>query len=404
MKYLLPLFLCFGPLAWAQFSFDELGPLPEALSETSGLLFIEEKLYTFNDSGGEAALYEIDLATLEVKRTIAVANATNVDWEAISHDDSYVYIGDIGNNVGVRNDLVVYRVPLTALNNTDAVTAEAISFSYADQTNFEDNGNSDWDAESLIVLDEELIIFTKQWQSLGTVAYTLPKTPGAYVAQRITGISDLGLITDASYDDSTGKLILLGYSSFLSPFVIGFNAINTSELFNERSVSFDLGVAPLQAEGIVSDGSGGYYISSEFFSRTTPNITSTSRLFTFRFNEMPEPDPEPNPDPNPNPEPNPEPEPDPDPEPPSFPEISENADETLIIYTDKPSNSIQYLINSESTIIGKRIYDVTGKKIWEQAGSNLQRLGEWTGLPRASVYYFTVYFRDGIHAKAFIAQ
>jgi hypothetical protein len=37
-----------------------------------------------------------------VLRTVAITNATNVDWEDIAQDASYIYIGDIGNNFEIE--------------------------------------------------------------------------------------------------------------------------------------------------------------------------------------------------------------------------------------------------------------------------------------------------------------
>jgi hypothetical protein len=386
MKYLLLLFLCLGTLVRAQFNFTEIGPLPEAVSETSGLLYVDEKLYTINDSGGEAALYEIDTATLALNATVPIGNATNVDWEALAQDEAYIYIGDFGNNVGVRTDLKIYRVAKSGLNTADNLTAEVISFAYVDQTEFVNNGNSDWDAEAFIVLADAIVVFTKQWQSNGTVAYRFPKTPGEHMAERIASLDAIGLVTDASYDATSNTLVLLGYSSFLSPFVLQFSNFSPNTIFAEAPVRYDLGIVPLQAEGIASDGNGGYFVSSEFFSRTTPNITSASRLFSLQMDATEEPGPEP----------------EPEPEVPPLPEIPENEDVTIIVYTDTATRTERYIINTERPILGKRIYEVTGKKIWEQGGPDFERVGELSGLSRGNVYYLAVYFLDGVQTKAFI--
>jgi hypothetical protein len=53
--------------------------LSDVLQENSGLIRVGNLLYTFNDSGSGAVIYELDtLGT--VIRTISISGATNVDW------------------------------------------------------------------------------------------------------------------------------------------------------------------------------------------------------------------------------------------------------------------------------------------------------------------------------------
>jgi hypothetical protein len=48
--------------------------------------FYNNNIITHNDSGGQANLYEINASTGAVLRTVAITNATNVDWEDIAQD------------------------------------------------------------------------------------------------------------------------------------------------------------------------------------------------------------------------------------------------------------------------------------------------------------------------------
>jgi hypothetical protein len=51
-----------------------------------GFSFYNNNIITHNDSGGQANLYEINASTGAVLRTVAITNATNVDWEDIAQD------------------------------------------------------------------------------------------------------------------------------------------------------------------------------------------------------------------------------------------------------------------------------------------------------------------------------
>jgi hypothetical protein len=106
------------------------------------------------------------------------------------------------------------------------------------------------------------------------------------------------LVTDVDYNKETGELYILGYSSFLQPFVKVH--VITDTVFSTASNTIPLEIGLAQVEGISNDGNAGYYISCEFFSRESPNITSASRLFRLIQDAEVEPEPEPEPEPQPN--------------------------------------------------------------------------------------------------------
>ncbi len=126
--------------------------LADSIKETSGLIYLNQKLITHNDSEGRPALYEIDSVSGSIIRTVAISNATNIDWEDICHDSTYLYIGDFGND-GSRTDLKIYRLPISSYLTTlnDTVTVDTIQFNYSDQTDFTPNQfSTNFDAEDLV--------------------------------------------------------------------------------------------------------------------------------------------------------------------------------------------------------------------------------------------------------------
>ncbi|WP_324027624.1 hypothetical protein QSV08_06640 [Maribacter sp. BPC-D8] len=408
---LIILFICTAAVA-AQENVQTVGELPDDVFETSGLIYFNGNLITHNDSGNEAVLYELDTLTLSIQRRVNVTNIQNIDWEAISQDDEYIYIGDFGNNVGTRTDLAVHRILKEEYLSSNTVTATTINFSYEDQQVFENNGNSDWDAEAFFVIDDRIVVLTKQWQSLGSVAYEFSKFPGTYTASIVGNIEEVGLITDATYDAESNRLVVIGYSSILSPFVGVVDHLNFNAVF-EGYAQQSLGLNFIQAEGLTQTGSSSYFFSSEYYSRQAPTIESPSRLFSFQIPDVVTEEPE---EPE-NPE---EPETPEEPENPETPEEPENPEETenpenpiipvvpensneegkLIIYRDSSSNLYHYSIATDKRVFGQVIYDLTGKEVWQKSGG-INKNGIISHHLESSIYYLALYLEDGVIATSF---
>lgn len=181
MHYIVPfLFLLMGtPVVFAQ-TFH----LSPELSEISGIDFLNDStIVAINDGGNTASLYLLDLKG-KVRSVVNVENATNSDWEDITVDDEHVYIGDIGNNLNKRKDLVIYKVKIEDVNRHASVQAEKITFNYAEQTEFPPTKNKlFFDAEALAVEHDTLFVFTKNRAKPtdgNCLVYKIPTTPGDY--------------------------------------------------------------------------------------------------------------------------------------------------------------------------------------------------------------------------------
>ena len=263
--------------------------LPAGLSESSGAIFFNNRLITHNDSGGENKLYELDTISGLVTRTVTITNATNVDWEDITQDNTYIYVGDIGNNVsGNRTDLKIYKINKNDYLNSATVTAQTIAFSYSDQTDFSPKtaNTTEWDAESLISFDtNDLILFTKNWTNGITKGYLIPKTAGTYsVSPLATTLNSGGLVTGATYNPLTGKLYLVGYTNTLQPFVWeskGFSGNNVFSGTNAKTMLSSLGFE--QTEAIAFVDQSRYFITSESFSQGF--VSDYAKAIAFSTNE-----------------------------------------------------------------------------------------------------------------------
>ncbi|WP_189359870.1 T9SS type A sorting domain-containing protein [Algibacter mikhailovii] len=298
MKPIILFLFLFGILAVSQaqiVAVSEEFPLPTSVSESSGVIYFNNKLITHNDSGGKNELYEVDLASGLITRTITVANATNVDWEDLAQDDTSIYIGDIGNNIsGNRTDLKIYKINKTDFLTADTVMAKTIAFSYLDQIDFEPSppNTTAWDAEALVSFDSNaLILFNKNWVNGITKGYIVSKTPGTYALSPLpTALNSTGLITGATYNPISAKLFLVGYSNgalpnVLQPFVWTCENFTTQDVFSGTNTLTSLAdtFSFEQTEAIAYKDESNYFITSEAF--TISVLSDYAKLISFSTND-----------------------------------------------------------------------------------------------------------------------
>lgn len=131
-----------------------------AINESSGIVASRANpglYWTHNDSGDGPNLYAFDEQGAR-RGTWRVRGASARDWEDIAAGPgpqagvSYLYIGDIGDNEGTRNEVIVYRVKEPTIQPADASStklkplvtedAEAVRLRYPDGAR---------DAEALLV-------------------------------------------------------------------------------------------------------------------------------------------------------------------------------------------------------------------------------------------------------------
>jgi hypothetical protein len=251
--------------------------LNDSIQETSGLNFFDGKLYTFNDSGNPAELYEIDKNSGKILN-ILKTTAENKDWEALTNDGKNFYIGDFGNNAGTRQYLKIYKIPFQndQLQND---SMKVISFYYPEQKDFMSrNTNTDFDLESMIYLNGKIHIFTKEWASRSTTHYTLE--PGNFedqAAEKVESFKTGFMISDAYYHDK--KLYVVGYTKKTEVFLNIFNESEPGVFFKEKPRHLYLGSALTigQIEGIAVDETGVYISGERFYSP----IKKTKPFFYF---------------------------------------------------------------------------------------------------------------------------
>ena len=246
--------------------------LSVTIQETSGLAKWNSYLYTHNDSG-DKNIYALDTNNGNIVNTYPLGNVANVDWEEISQDNNYFYIGDFGNNAnGNRTDLRILRIGKTSLiNNTPVI--DTIKFSYSNQVSFAPTGanNTDFDCEAFIVSSDSIFLFTKQWVSGKTSSYSLSKTPGTHVAHLKSTLDVQGLITGATYLENKRLIAFCGYSNTLQPFIYLLYDFNGTNFFSMNKRKININLPFHQVEGIATTNGLKYFISNEKFATLSIN-------------------------------------------------------------------------------------------------------------------------------------
>jgi hypothetical protein len=256
--------------------------LASTVNESSGLLYTGGSVWTHNDSGNSATLFQVDSISGQVLQQVAISNFPNTDWEDLAASPQHVYIGDFGNNNGDRRDLRILRVAKADLGaSATTATAQAINFSYPDQTDFTPRSNAhNFDCEAFFFANDSLHLFTKNWADLRTRYYTVPAAPGTHVARLRGTFNTNGLVTAAALNPAGTTAVLLGYNvSTLTTFMWVLSGYQGAGYFkaNKRRIELPSPLLIGQAEGLCFVKNARVFISNEQVSNAL--LTVPPRLY-----------------------------------------------------------------------------------------------------------------------------
>ena len=267
------------------YSLNQICELPNILEECSGAEWIQSGLWVLNDNGNENEVYRIDSLSGDVLETTIIANVENIDWEDLTENEDYLYVGDFGNNDGNRTDLAVYRINKNDLSNNIA-SAELINFEFSDQVDFSENSNNhNFDCEAIIFFNNQLHLFSKNWEDSQTKHYTLSPEPGTHVAQLKETFNVEGFITSADINDDN-ELVLLGYTVRGFSFLWLLFDFDGDNFFsgNKRRIDLGFGLTNSQTEGIAFRKNGYGYIVSEQF-KVNDQFTLPQKMLSFSIDQ-----------------------------------------------------------------------------------------------------------------------
>ncbi len=252
-----------------------MAPLKQ-ISESSGLVYSDGRLWTFGDSGNPAEIFSVDTATGSIIQTVHIRNYPNTDWEDITADSDYLYISDLGNNTGDRTDLEILKIAKHDIGSAAAVSvsALAINIAYNDQSDFSPNDHTNFDCEAILSMGDSLYLFSKDRGDLQTRVYAVSKTPGTYRLSPYTSYNVNGEITGADFNPATREAVLIGYmGSKLNSFIWILDDFQDQMFFsgNKRRIEIGNNSLEWQTEGICFIDPTRVFISCE----STPDIGSS---------------------------------------------------------------------------------------------------------------------------------
>jgi len=253
--------------------FKKITKLDNALNETSGLLYDKGYIWTHNDGGDEAALYKVDPKSGKIVQKVIISNAKNIDWEDIAQDEHFMYIGDFGNNYGMRKDLTIYKINKADINSkTQKVTAQIIAFTYPEQKNFKSSQTHNFDCEGFFVWKKQLHLFTKNRGDGKTQHYVLSISEGKHKAKLQETFDTQGMIT-ATDIHADGTVVMVGYTP-RKLFMWICKDYTGTQFFSGKNTRIRMGrfVFRGQIEGVCFSEQNRGYISAEQVKRKNFNI------------------------------------------------------------------------------------------------------------------------------------
>lgn len=260
-------------------------------NETSGLALLNDTILSINDSGNEPVLHSVRCADGQYLQSWPIANALNLDWEALALSQDALFIGDIGNNAGNRSTLDIYRIDRTdILPTATSISAQKLTFKFADQPaqSLPINAHN-YDCEAMFYWQDSLHLLSKNWQNLWTRHYVLPcNWQDTLVLSPRDSFYVNGLVTDAAIDEVSNHIYLLGYKKELSGLYSAFmyRFLNANNLFfgsDYQRVELGSTLSLAQTEGLCMSGALKGFITGE---QIVSVLTIAPKLHSFDLNTV----------------------------------------------------------------------------------------------------------------------
>lgn len=209
--------------------------------EASGLVARDGRFVTVNDSGDSGRVFTVDARTCRTVGTTTWEGEVD-DVEAVAPDDGQVLVGDIGDNLAVRDSVRVLRVPVGPGEQT--VTPTTYELTYPGGAR---------DAEALLVHPGSGQVLVASKGLMSGILYAAPERLSTDERNRLEPVADvMGMVTDGAFFPDGRHFVLRGYTRAVVYSYPGFETVGEIQLPEQQ-----------QGEGIAVDERGRVFLSSE---------------------------------------------------------------------------------------------------------------------------------------------
>jgi hypothetical protein len=185
----------------------------QRITESSGLavsLRHRGVVFTHNDSGNPPQVFAVDSRTGNTTATLTLNGASDRDWESITEcpgpGGPMLWVGDIGDNLGIYRTYKLLGVREPAELRTGDVPFDSYDIAYAD--------GKARNAETLLCRPSDNALFVVSKQDAGQAAVwavPTPLQPGRVnVMHRVAGAP--AIVTDGTFLPGSKHVVLRGYN------------------------------------------------------------------------------------------------------------------------------------------------------------------------------------------------
>jgi hypothetical protein len=186
-----------APQGTTAFTFDD-----PAIVEASALVVQDGLFFTTNDSGDSGQVFAVDRTGATVGVTHWSDDATDVEALAPG-GPGYVWVGDIGDNVGSRSQVTITRVPVGPGDRTVSATSYRLTYP-----------RGATDAETLVRDPATGRLYVASKNFFGGLLYAVPKQLSASGTNRLVRVGRVPAIaTDGSFFPDGRHLVVRDYTS-----------------------------------------------------------------------------------------------------------------------------------------------------------------------------------------------
>jgi hypothetical protein len=262
--------------------------LKKPLTEISGIKADGGDLWAITDKP-RAVAFKIDRSG-KVIQEVTVKNVQAIDVEAVASDNEYIYIGDIGDNDGEREErqIIKFKKSTVGEDRNTEVEGEVISFKFSNAEMVDKKKKNNFDAEAMLSMGDSIYVFTKRREDSQTELFAVPKTAGSYVANSLAVFDSKGLVTDASINNANNEILLCGYhKGHKHPFILAFKNFKGNNFFNGKPERIELAdkAWDWQIESISYTNDGKVLFACEETNEVKSTLYTIKREKLYRLNK-----------------------------------------------------------------------------------------------------------------------